>query len=272
MLLQGSYKPATHAYRPAGSGGDDLEICDGRYVTRIARSPLEIESALRLRYRVFRIELAGDSSSDPSRLEFDEYDFRCKHLIVVDTSTGATVGTYRLSSFETGRGMTGFYSYDEFSIEDLPRDVLQEGVEIGRACIAPEHRNTKVLFLLWKGLAAYLRSQGKRYFFGCCSIFTQDERIGATAYRQLSDAGHLHPKLRVTPRKNALDVSVPGSASASVELPGLFNMYLRIGARVCGPPMIDRDFGTIDFFVVCDTHLIGEKYRRMFFGGSNGKT
>jgi putative hemolysin len=44
-------------------------------------------------------------------------------------------------------------------------------------------------------------------------------------------------------------------------------MYLRIGARVCGPPMLDDEFGTIDFFVVCDTKQVPEKYRRMFFSG-----
>jgi putative hemolysin len=38
-----------------------------------------------------------------------------------------------------------------------------------------------------------------------------------------------------------------------------------MGAKVCGPPIIDREFGTIDFFVVCDTHQVSEKYRRMFF-------
>ena len=41
-------------------------------------------------------------------------------------------------------------------------------------------------------------------------------------------------------------------------------MYLRIGARVCGPPMIDREFGTIDFFVVFDVADLSSKYRRMF--------
>jgi putative hemolysin len=39
---------------------------------------------------------------------------------------------------------------------------------------------------------------------------------------------------------------------------------LRIGAKVCGPPMIDREFGTIDFFVVFDSERLNEKYRRMF--------
>ena len=28
---------------------------------------------------------------------------------------------------------------------------------------------------------------------------------------------------------------------------------------------VEQTFGTIDFFVVCDTREIGEKYRRMFF-------
>jgi len=262
VLLEKSYK--SNSVHPSPNASGDFEIRDGRYVVKIATSTLEVESALRLRYKVFRVELAGESATDPLKLEFDEYDFKCKHLIVVDTTTGATVGTYRLNSFETAAAIDGFYSYDEFSIERLPFEVLRQGVEIGRACIAEEHRNTKVLFLLWKGLAAYLKAEGKRYFFGCCSIFTADPQVGAVAYQQLTEAGHLHPRFRVTPRKNEIDLST--TAGSKVELPSLFSLYLRIGAKVCGPPIIDREFGTIDFFVVCDTNSIGEKYRKMFFG------
>lgn len=244
--------------------GETVDIVDGRYQVKLAASPLEVESALRLRYEVFNVELSDQKpAEDPSRLEFDEFDFRCRHLIVVDRTTSRTVGTYRLNSFEAVGGVDGFYSYNEFSIEDLPVGILREGVEIGRACIAPEHRNTKVLFLLWKGLAAFLRSEGKRYFFGCCSIFTQDPCVGARAYHQLLDGKHVHDSYAVTPRTNSLDLHRP--ANDIVELPSLFNMYLRIGAKVCGPPMIDHDFGTIDFFVVCDTETISEKYRKMFF-------
>lgn len=241
-------------------------ISEGRYTVKIAETQLEVESALRLRYEVFNVELGGAvSDNDPSRLEFDEFDFRCRHLIVVDRETGRTVGTYRLNSIETAGGIRGFYSFNEFSIEDLPPEVLSDGVEIGRACIAPEHRNTKVLFLLWKGLAAFLQTAGKRFFFGCCSIFTIEAEIGERAFKQLVDAGHVHSTLRVEPRKNGLYFGDDRSATPPVELPSLFNMYLRIGAHVCGPPMMDHDFGTIDFFVVCDVEKIGEKYRRMFF-------
>lgn len=244
-----------------------FEMSEGRYAVRLARSSKEIRSALRLRFEVFNVELGNRQTAETqARLEFDEYDFKCSHLIVVERTTGETVGTYRLNSIETAKETRGFYSWNEFTIENLPSELLRHGIEIGRACVAPAHRNTKVLFLLWKGLANYLKHCGKRYFFGCCSIFTTDENVGALGYHQLKTAGHFNERFRVAPRKNAVDItkSNPG-VGRSVELPALFNMYLRIGAKMCSAPIIDRDFGTIDFFVVFDVAQMNEKYRRMFF-------
>lgn len=223
-------------------------------------------SALALRYRVFNIELRGDRvEPDGPQVEFDEFDLKCRHLIVIERATGKTVGTYRISSIESARSVSGFYSFGEFTIEDLPADVINNGMEIGRACIAPEHRNTKVLFLLWRGLATYLQSAGKRYFFGCCSIFSEDPAAGRAAYRELEAGGHLHEKIRVEPRRAGIDVSEPSGARGP-ELPALFNMYLRIGAKACSRPMIDREFGTIDIFVVFDLNEMSDKYRKMFLG------
>ena len=244
---------------------DGVRIEDGRYIVKLADDSHEIESALRLRYEVFHVELAGSSPVvEGGYIDFDGYDLASRHLMVVDRTSGKTVGTYRLNTIESAETTSGFYSHSEFSIEDLPGTVLSDGVEIGRACIAREHRNTKVLFLLWKGLASFCQTAGKRYFFGCCSIFTRDASVGEAAYRQLVDSGHFHETFRVEPRVNGLYKS--DRDSRVVELPGLFNMYLRLGAKVCGPPTIDDEFGTIDFFVVCDTEHVPEKYRKMFFG------
>lgn len=236
---------------------------DSCYEVRLAENACEVASAMRLRHKVFNVEIGGRANpARESNLEFDAYDFKCRHLIVVSTKTNETVGTYRLSGLDSVRDAKAFYSANEFSIGELPSDVLHDGIEIGRACVAKEHRNTKVLFLLWKGLLHHLQGAGKRYFFGCCSIFTQDEEIGAAAFRKLQLGGYLHDQFRVSPLKNSIELS--DTVDTDVKLPSLFNMYLRIGARVCGPPMIDREFGTIDFFVVFDVTKMNEKYRRMF--------
>ena len=53
------------------------------------------------------------------------------------------------------------------------------------------------------------------------------------------------------------------ASAEAIELPALFTMYLRLGARVYSQSMIDREFGTIDFFLVSDVGDMTEKYRRM---------
>lgn len=248
------YSPQAKGTRPTPESG--------RYEIRLAGTHAEVASALRLRHRVFNVELGGQSDN-PGAIEFDEYDMRCRHLIVICRGTGQTVGTYRLNTAETAGSENGFYSAGEFSIESLPAGVLRNGIEIGRACIDRDHRNSKVLFLLWKGLLQFQEESGKRFFFGCCSMFTRDELAGAAAYRKLEQDKQISLRYRVRPRHDAIDIaSVPVGPHA--DLPSLFEMYLRLGAEVCGPPMIDREFGTIDFFVVFDVQRMSEKYRRMF--------
>ncbi len=244
----------------------NLEIAAERYEVRFARTQKDIDSALRLRYEVFNLELSNGTSYDDTGLEFDEFDYHCKHLIVVEKNTRKTVGTYRVNSIETASEVANFYSFSEFSIEDLPASVLERSVEIGRACIAYEHRNTRVLLLLWRRLADHLKETDKRFLFGCCSIFTTDCGVGMRAFEYLRDEGFFHDDFDVKPRDGKACESLTAVKDlAPVELPSLFNMYLRIGAKVCGPPVVDHDFGTIDFFVVFDVQNMTEKYRKMIF-------
>jgi putative hemolysin len=41
-------------------------------------------------------------------------------------------------------------------------------------------------------------------------------------------------------------------ADGRVEAPRILTAYLALGAAICGPPAIDRQFGTIDFLTVLD--------------------
>lgn len=255
---------STRRQRVGRLDGGEVLASDSRYVVRLARSSDEIEAALRLRYEVFSTEMGIDSGHHAG-LESDKFDLRSEHLITVERSTGRTVGTYRINSASCVDEISSLYSFQEFTVESLPREVLFNGVEIGRACIAREHRNSKALFLMWKGLARYLATRGKRYFYGCCSIFTREPSDGAAAYRQLLARDAIHKRLTVEPKRNAIDMDITRSFWDG-ELPHLFEMYLRLGAKVCGPPMYDADFGSADFFVLFDLEQMNDRYRRMFFG------
>jgi putative hemolysin len=48
------------------------------------------------------------------------------------------------------------------------------------------------------------------------------------------------------------------------KVPKLLKTYLAIGARICGSPAWDRDFGTIDFLTLLDLRLILPSARNRF--------
>jgi putative hemolysin len=45
-----------------------------------------------------------------------------------------------------------------------------------------------------------------------------------------------------------------------LKLPSLIKGYLRLGAVVCGPPALDREFGTTDVLVLLDMHKLKREY------------
>jgi len=107
------------------------EIAQGRYLAKLAQTPAEVESALRLRYEVFNVELSAAPNHKTSLgLDFDEYDAGCKHLIVIERLTNKTIGTYRINSIESAKDASNFYAYNEFSLEDLPPEVLRRSLEV----------------------------------------------------------------------------------------------------------------------------------------------
>lgn len=242
-----------------------IEITSGRYVVRLAKTNEEIDAALKLRFEVFNLELGeGLASSFRTGRDRDEFDGSCDHLIVTDQTNGNVIGTYRLRTIEMAQHAGGFYSAGEFDLNYLPQEVLNRALELGRACIAKSHRNRQVLFLLWKGLAHYLKARQKRFLFGCCSLTSQDPVDGNQLWSQLKNRGDMHPILFVPPRSGYECPLVEGRSS-EVEIPKLFRMYLSIGAKVCSPPAIDRMFKTIDFLVLFDIDAMDFVTRRMYF-------
>lgn len=244
-----------------------LELREGRYLLRFARTALDLDAVLKLRFEVFNLELGeGLSSSFRTQRDRDEFDAQCHHLMVEDTEAGNVVGTYRLQTNEMAAAGNGFYSAGEFDLMHLPNDVALNSIELGRACIASVHRHSSVLFLMWRGIAAYTLQQRKRYLFGCCSLTSQNAREGWDVMKQLQLGGHVHQEWGVLPQLGFVcDSEAADAFCGEARIPKLFRSYLRFGAKVCSPPTMDRQFKTIDYFVLLDCHQLSPAAYQMFF-------
>ena len=242
-------------------------LAGGRYEVRLAQTDAEVEAALALRFRVFNLELGeGLEASYTTGLDRDRFDATCEHLLAIDRFTGEVVGTYRLTTIELAGSVSALYSFAEYALDRLPADVLAAGVEIGRACIAPDHRNKQVLFLLWRALIAYVVQNGKRFLFGCCSLNSQNPADGLELFDQFGRRGNLHPEYCVPVQPAFACDLEPGTNdhAVSVKIPRLLNSYLGMGAKVCSPPALDREFKTIDFLVLFDVRQMHPRARRLF--------
>lgn len=241
-----------------------------RYQVRFARTREEIEAALRLRFEVFNLELGeGLAESFKTGLDRDAFDEQCHHLIVSENETGSIIGTYRMQTQAMAKRGSGFYSWGLFDLNAFPSGVLERSVEVGRACIASAHRNSKVLFLLWRGLAMYMVFQKKRYLFGCSSLTSQNPSEGRflmECFRR-TDRIHAHVRIEPQPGKACLPDETVGQPAVEVAIPRLFKTYLDNGAKVCGPPAIDREFKTIDFLMLLDLEDLEPRKVDLFFEG-----
>jgi len=223
------------------------------YSVRLARGAPDLRAAQALRFQVFNMELdEGLPQSWDTGLDADPYDAVCDHLVVEDTTEGALVGTYRMQTGQRAAAGQGYYSEREFDFTPFHAE-RPRILELGRACIHRRHRNFAVINLLWKGIAAYAAQHGTRYLLGCSSLTSRDAAEGVAAAAVLL-AAHAAPDAWCTRPQPGYACTAPAGAALPPPpvVPRLLSAYLALGARLCGPPAIDREFGTIDFLTWLD--------------------
>ncbi len=261
-----------------------------QFVLKIASTQAEIRAAQKLRYRVFHQE-QGRLEDCHGGIDRDRYDRHCRHLIAIEKTSGQVVGTYRTLSGDSARSAGNFYSQDEFTIRGLD-GIRHEVCEVGRSCVAAEFRSGAVVSMLWGALANlrfhrderlkllnYARRQHPpvpkfNYLFGCVSLEETDATAALALYEYFIQNNQISDRVSAAPRSG---FELPPVADAEIQqhlhdhekqisrsLPPLFKGYLRLGAKICGPPAYDRAFGTIDFLILQDMREIPERYARHF--------
>jgi putative hemolysin len=257
--------------------GAAMQIDLSRYRVKLADTEAERAGAQRLRYRVFVEEMGAVATPEQraARREWDAFDPFFDHLILLDETAGIAdpmdrvVGVYRLMRDTAAAEGPGFYGAAEYDLAPIAASG-RRSVELGRSCVAREHRGGPAMHLLWNGLAEYVLDRDIEILFGVASFPGTDPAPVAEA---LAFLHHFHlapPDLRVRARPaHFLGMDrMPGEAvdpaRALRVIPALIKAYLRVGGFVGEGAWVDRDFNTIDVCVVMDTGRMTERYHRYF--------
>jgi len=247
-----------------------INIENKKYIIKTLENAEELEDILKLRHRIYYEELLHKKTA--SGIDMDYFDLICDHLAVYDKAAGIFVGSYRLNASVFNNR---FYSAKEFNIKNI---LALEGnkLELGRACIDKDYRNTLSIAMLWKGLTEYIKETKTRYLFGCSSVKTTllDEIIPIYKYLQENhfsdETCRVHPKRKFKIKnlrrrlKKSREFDITSSPFPNKYLSSLLKFYLKVGALICGEPVIDRDFKCVDFFTLLDMQKLDKKIEDKF--------
>ena len=254
-----------------------MQIDLSRYRVKLAESEVERLGAQRLRYRVFVEEMGARATPEEvaARREWDAFDPWFDHLILesldpaIADPLDRVVGVYRLMRGEVAAAGPGFYGAGEYDLALIAASG-RASLELGRSCVAAEHRGGPGMHLLWNGLAAYVLEREIELLFGVASFPGTDPAPLAEALAYLHQRHLAPPDLRVRAQAAhylGMDLVPPDEvdpARALLAIPALIKAYLRLGGFVGDGAFVDRDFNTIDVCVVMDTGRMQERYRQFY--------
>ncbi|MEV6656317.1 GNAT family N-acetyltransferase [Nocardia fluminea] len=246
----------------------DSGVGKSRYSLVVASDAEHREAAQRLRYQVFASEPGFQMPANATGLDADKFDEHCDHLLVRDEFCEQFVGCYRMLPPDKVDAAGGYYTATEFDLTQLD-PTGNRIVEMGRACVVPDHRNGSVLTLMWAGILHYIQLTGYDWVMGCVSVPMQDSPTDPAGVNvrgvrdQLLGRHACDPERRVHPYNPvivdglSLDQMTPPSRP---KMPPLLRGYLRLGAEICGEPAHDPDFAVADFVALLGMETINTRY------------
>lgn len=224
----------------------------------------EIKEAQRLRYKVFAEEMGATLPKNIDRLDIDEFDAYCDHLLIRDHDSLKVVGTYRVLPPHKAKEIGRLYSDSEFDLSRLDH-LRPKLVELGRSCVHQDYRSGAVIMALWSGLAQYMQKNGYEIMLGCASIPMADGgHFAASLYNSL-DKNHIAPtEFHAFPKLPLPLEKLNGGLD--VQPPPLIKGYLKLGAKICSAPAWDPDFNTADVLTMLRLSEINPRYAKHFLG------
>ncbi len=132
--------------------------------------PRLLDEIGRLRETAFRAVGEGTGAER----DLDRFDEHYQHLFVWDKKARALAGAYRFAAVESLAPDSAPRALYTHTLFDYDREFLARlgpALELGRAFVTPEYqRCSRVLALLWQGIARALPVFGARRLFGAVSV------------------------------------------------------------------------------------------------------
>jgi len=240
-----------------------MALNKGRYVVRIAQDATDIRACQRLRALTFL------KSSDPDRIDQDDFDASCTHFMVQDQPSGDLVCCFRLLHLTGGTEINRSYSAQFYELSALS---AFEGpmIELGRFCIHPDKRDPDILRVAWGAMTRYVDQHGVEMMFGCSSFQGIDAESYLDSFAMLA-ARHIAPR-RWLPRIKAPSVfrfahklgrRRPDAKLAMLRMPPLLRTYLLMGGWVSDHAVVDRHLDTLHVFTGLEIAAIPDARKRL---------
>lgn len=234
--------------------------------------PHLVDEIGRLREQAFRAVGEGTGAER----DLDRFDAHYQHLFVWDKREHRLAGAYRFAAVESlprDSLPQALYTHSlfDYDFEFLAR--LGPALELGRAFVTPEYqRCSRVLALLWQGIARALPAFGARRLFGAVSVSARYCRRSRALIAAALLGHHRHEDTRGLVRARApfalepedfaavaalRDVRSLSERVAAVEpdgagLPVLVRRYLELGGEFAAWH-VDHAFGdSLDGLMVLD--------------------
>ena len=239
----------------------------------------------RLREESFRA--AGEGTG--KALDLDAYDESYVQLALWDRQKQQVAGAYRIGHVDAllaAKGLEGLYSASLFKMQASLVAELGDALELGRSFVALEYqKGFAPLFLLWKGIGAYVARLGSHpKLFGCVSIspsfMTSTQRL---MVRFLSE-NSLHKRLSAWVRPRNPDPALLGGGElpegdlkemehwieeleqGRMKIPPLLKQYLKLGGKILAYNRDPAFNGTLDALIFVDLRLSPAKLLERYMG------
>jgi putative hemolysin len=228
----------------------------------------EVREAQRLRHQVFAVEMGATLPNTIAGHDIDLFDNFCEHLLVRDAASKEVIGTYRVLTPAQAARVGSTYSDTEFDLTRL-RGLRESMVELGRSCVHADHRHGGVIMALWSALAEFMVRNQLDTMIGCASIPMLHNGVisgdvAASIWNKVRQS-HLAPiEYHVRPRRPLPLERL--NCDLEVDPPALIKGYLRLGAKVLGPPAWDPDFNSADLPMLMRIEDLPMRYRKHFLG------